>query len=481
MTRFIPRILPLVLSIAFYLACIGPIQAQDADRLGSASFDNTSLAQIFDGLEKVYQTQIFYPNDNSEFQRKVSISYTDKNLEYVLDKLLEATTFSYVEYHASGYVLLPKYLVTEEFSADFYAAMDIDEEDKNEATSVGSLSTLAANGRATITGTVRDKFSNEVVIGATIKIDGAATGTTTDLDGNYSLDISAGRQRLLINSLGYDETLEEINILGDGEYNMTLLKSAIQLQEVTIRSEAADASVARAQIGVETIDIATIEKLPTFMGEVDIVKSFLLQPGVSSMGEGASGFNVRGGDVDQNLILQDNGMLFNSSHALGFFSTFNSEFIRTVQLYKGNLPAQYGGRLASVMDVEMRDGDFEELNIKAGIGPVSSRLMIEGPIINKKVSFIVGGRASYADWVLDLIKTPVEVNRSSTFFYDGNARLTFKPNEKNTITLAGYTSHDEFTYNQEFGFEYSTNSAELNIKTILSDQLFSNISATASV
>jgi len=311
-------------------------------------------------------------------------------------------------------------------------------------------------------------------------LEGTSIGTSTDFDGNYSLELPAGRQMLVINSLGYDETLKEVNILGDGAYNIELLKSAIQLEEVTITSESADASVERSQIGVETIDIKSIEKLPTFLGEVDIVKSFLLQPGVSSMGEGASGFNVRGGDVDQNLILQDNGMLFNSSHALGFFSTFNSEFIRSVKLFKGNLPAQYGGRLASVMDVEMRDGNFEALKIKAGIGPVSSRAMIEGPIIKDKLSFIVGGRSSYADWILGLIKTPVEVNRSSAFFYDGNVRLTFKPNEKNTFTLAGYTSKDEFTYNNEFGFQYSTQSAELNVKTILSNELFSNLSATAS-
>ncbi|MEL6122706.1 MAG: TonB-dependent receptor, partial [Bacteroidota bacterium] len=273
--------------------------------------------------------------------------------------------------------------------------------------------------------------------------------------------------------------IREVQIAGDGELDLRLLKDAIQLSEITIRSQAADESVKGSQIGVQTLDVKTIEKLPAFLGEVDVVKSFLLQPGVSSMGEGASGFNVRGGDVDQNLIRYGNSPILNSSHALGFFSTFNSDLIRRVDLYKGNIPAQYGGRLASVMNVEMRDGNFEQLNIRGGIGPVSSRMMIEAPIVKDKVSFIVGGRSSYADWVLDLVDN-IEVNRSDAFFYDLNGRLTIKPNDRHTLTLGGYTSVDEFFYNEEFGFDYTTQFADLSYKFVINDQLLSHLSASIS-
>ena len=305
-------------------------------------------------------------------------------------------------------------------------------------------------------------------------------GTTTDVDGSYVIEnIPAGGHEILVSFLGYSDYSEKIELLSNGSLDISLDKSAVQLSEVTIRARAADESVNQVQIGVETMDIQEIKKLPTFLGEVDVIKSFLLQPGVSTVGEGAIGFNVRGGDVDHNLILQDEAILFNSSHALGFFSTFNSDMIRKVDLYKGNIPAQFGGRLASVMDVEMREGDFERFRLKGGIGPISSKVAMEGPIIKDKVAFLGGFRSSYTDWFLQRLSN-VELQRSSSFFYDGNFRITAKPSKAHTIIATGYRSKDDFSYNEEFGFDYTTTFGEFTYKMLVNDKIINNLTAVIS-
>ena len=233
------------------------------------------------------------------------------------------------------------------------------------------------------------------------------------------------------------------------------------------------------RLGVERLEVKEIQKLPAFLGEVDVVKSLLLQPGVSSVGDGAAGFNVRGGDIDQNLIIQDEAFIFNAAHALGFFSTFNSDLVRNVTLYKGNIPAQFGGRLASVLDVGMREGNFERYSLKGGLGPVSSRISFEGPVVRGKSSFLGGFRSTYSDALLELVNIP-EVQRSSVFFYDANLRYTHRFDEKNLLTVSGYSTKDRFIFNQDFGYEYTTWIAQLIYKRIFSDRLFSNFSVTYS-
>lgn len=250
---------------------------------------------------------------------------------------------------------------------------------------------------------------------------------------------------------------------------------AVILQEVVVGARAKDANVEQVQIGVTQLDLKSINKIPAFLGEVDVVKSLMLSPGVSSIGEGASGFNVRGGDVDQNLMLQDDGMIFNSSHALGFFSTFHSDLIRNVILYKSIIPAQYGGRLASVLDVELKDGDFEKYHVKAGIGPISSRIAIDGPLIKNKTSFIGGFRSSYTDWVFKQVKN-VALKNSSAFFYDANLRLTHRFNDRHSLILAAYASQDDFGYNNSFGFNYGTQNFEAILKNALSKKIFNKLS-----
>lgn len=470
--------LRLILSISLLVALLSQANAQSEAVRKSANYSGETTENILNAMSDLYQVDIYFPEGDTELKRTQTKSYADVTLQEMLADVLSETTYGFIPYRDYAFVIAPRLLIEEEYSADFYKVLEGPKTKKN-LDEIGSIATLSPSGVAKITGVITDAQNGEPVIGATINIKELSKGTVTDIDGSYEIDAPAGVYELQMSYIGYADKLVKVNVLGNGAFDVALDKGAILLNEVTISAQAANASVERAQIGVESIDMEEVKKLPSFLGEVDVVKSFLLQPGVSSIGEGASGFNVRGGDVDQNLILQDAGFLFNSSHALGFFSTFNSELIRKVDLYKGNIPAQYGGRLASAMNVEMRDGNFEAFKIKGGVGPVSSRLVIEGPIVSDKVSFIAGGRASYTDWIINQVKN-IEVRRSSAFFYDANARLTIKPNEKNTITLSAYASDDEFFFNEEFGFDYSTKLAELSYKTILGTKLFSKLSATVS-
>lgn len=448
-------------------------------------FEQQTAQSILNRIENEYPVRFYYEADELP-EETFSFSLEEgATLEDLLDRLLSRSTLGYLPYRDYAIALLPRAVITQDYSADFYrtleAALNTSEEPEaqDQVLVVGDIKTLRPDGRALVSGRITDAESGDPVIGATVLWPDYNIGTTTDENGRFETELPNGKQELRIQYVGYKDFSRLVNVLGDGALALQLSTEAIALEEVVVRAQAADANVESAQIGVARIDIKEIKKLPALLGETDLVNSLLLNPGVSTIGEGATGFNVRGGNADQNLLLQDEGFIFNASHALGFFSTFNTDLISSVELYKGNIPAQFGGRLASVLDVEMRDGDFEQFGFKGGVGPVASRLSMEGPVIKEKSSFIVGGRLSYSDWFLDLVKIP-EVNRSSSFFYDLNLRYTHKFNDKNTVILSGYSSQDEFSYNQQFGFDYGTRMGQLLYRSILSENVFSKFSATYS-
>lgn len=450
----------------------------------TATFQSTPLAEVFQTIQENNPIAFYFRPDDLP-ATPVSAIFENTPIVNVMNELLLPTGLEYLIYRNYGIVIFPGNYLNANYSADFYEALDqqlaTGENARNREPdrSIGSLESLQPSGRARIRGQIIDAQTEEPIIGATVYFTDIETGTATDVDGNFKLEIPSGRHNLSIEYVGYQEVIESVAVLGDGELNVRLEKEAVNLEEVLVKAEALDVNVESAQIGVEQLDVKSINKLPSFLGEVDVVKSLLLQPGVSTIGEGAIGFNVRGGEVDQNLIMQDDGMLFSSSHALGFFSSFNTELISFVTLYKGNLPAQFGGRLASVLNVEMRDGSFRDYRLKGGVGLVSTKVSFEGPVVKEKSSFITGFRSSYSDWVLDFVKLP-EIRRSSAKFYDLNFRYTHRLNEKNTISLAAYSAHDRFTYNELFGFDYNTLMGQIIYKKIFSDDLFSKFSLTAS-
>ncbi len=454
------------------------------DVIVNASFNNASIKVILDQLEAQLPVQFYYKEAELPKQPK-SITFQEARLADVLDALFQGTLLNYLVYRDYAVVIAPDRILQEVYTSDYYEGLEQSLSSKSERPKikelqVGNIENLAPSGKAIVKGIITDDQTREVIIGATIIISNLENkGTVTDVDGSFELELPVGSHEMLIQYIGYDDKIQPINVLSDDQIKISITKAAVQLEEVTVSARKQDANVETAQIGVTTLDIKELKKLPTFLGEADLVKGLLLQPGISSIGEGAAGFNVRGGDVDQNLVLQDEGFLFNSSHALGFFSTFNADLVSSVELFKGNIPAKYGGRVASVMDVRMRDGDFSRFRLKGGVGPITSKLSFEGPIVKEKISFIAGVRSSYTDWILNRINVP-EVQKSSTFFYDANARMTFRLNEKNTIILSGYASLDEFTYNEEFGFEYATLLGQASYRKIFSDNVLSNLSVVAS-
>ncbi len=450
----------------------------------TATFEGVSISQVLQEIEKTNNVPFYYKQSDLP-NKSITATFENTSLADVLYEVFRETPIDFMAYRDYAIILAPQNIVQESYSADYYQALENNlNEDESERESkrtivVGNFRNLSASGRAKITGTILDEQTKEPIIGATLLFTELNVGTATDFNGAYETEIPTGEYELLIQYIGYSDMVKKIKVFSDGMVDLELSKAAVDLEEVVVSARAVDANIENAQIGVSRLEVKDIKKTPTFLGEADVVKTLLLNPGVSSIGEGATGFNVRGGNVDQNLVLQDEGFIFNSSHALGFFSTFNADLVRSVELYKGSIPAQFGGRLASVLDVELRDGNFEEFKIKGGAGPVSSRVSLEGPVIKDKSSFLIGFRSTYSDWILNTINVEA-VKRSSAFFYDANLKYTHRIDKKNSIILSGYSSQDEFVFNNEFGFDYSTWMAQLTFKTIFSDQLYNNFSLTTS-
>ena len=331
--------------------------------------------------------------------------------------------------------------------------------------------TVFSQEKMTISGTVYDKASNETLIGVSIYFPDINIGTTTNEYGFYSVTLPKGTYRIQLSSLGYFSINKTVDLEGELSQNFNLSEEAESLDEIIIEANIENLNVRTPQMSVNKLTSATIKQIPVVLGESDIIKSLILLPGVTSAGEGASGFNVRGGAADQNLILLDEAIVFNSSHVFGFFSVFNPDVIKNVNLYKGGIPAKYGGRLSSVLDIYQKEGNSKELNVTGGIGLVSSRLLIEGPIKKEKISFLVGGRSSYAHLFLPLFN-----NDNKAYFYDLNTKLNYRVNDRNSVFFSGYFGKDVFGISDNFVNTYGNKVANLRWNHLFSDQLFSNLS-----
>ena len=311
---------------------------------------------------------------------------------------------------------------------------------------------------------------------ATVSVSNLDWGTITNRAGEYRLVLPVGEYRLTFQYVGLQPIAKTVRLYASGTLDITMREQAVGLSEVVIQGRAADENVRGVGSGVEKLSIETIKTLPAFLGEVDVVKSLLLLPGVSTVGEGASGFNVRGGRVDQNLVLQNGALLLNSSHVLGFFSVFNPDVSENFTLYKGHVPAQYGGRLSSVLTVDTRNGSYDNFRMQGGLGLVSSRLAVEGPIVNNKTSFLVGGRVSYSDWILRRVRQ-VDVRQSSASFYDLNGVLSHQFTPNNRLSISYYGNEDYFRYSNQFGYSWGTQLLNLRWKALLTEDWLSTFSA----
>ena len=323
----------------------------------------------------------------------------------------------------------------------------------------------------TLSGSVSEASSNETLIGVTITVPELRTGVTTNEYGFYSLTLPEGTYKIQVSYLGFGDIVQEISLTDDQKMNFKMVEEAELLEEVVLTEDVEKMDVRTPQMSVNTLSVETIKKIPVILGEADIIKSILLLPGVTNAGEGASGFNVRGGSVDQNLILLDEATIFNSSHLFGFFSVFNPDAIKDIKLYKGGIPARYGGRVSSVLDIFQKEGNSKALHINGGIGAVASRLLVEGPIIKDKAAFLVGGRGSYAHLFL-----PLFGQDNTAYFYDLNTKINFNINDRNSVFLSGYFGRDVFGISDSFVNTYGNAVGNFRWNHLFSDKLFSNLS-----
>lgn len=331
--------------------------------------------------------------------------------------------------------------------------------------------TLAAQEKITLKGIVSEEKNNETLIGASIIFPELNTGTTTNEYGFYSITIPKGTYKIIISYIGFSSKTETVVLNENTTKNITLSDALESLDEVVITENVEKLNLKTPQMSVTRLTSGTIKEIPVVLGESDIIKAITLLPGVTNAGEGSSGFNVRGGSADQNLILLDEATIYNSSHLFGFFSVFNPDAIKDLKLYKGGIPARYGGRVSSVLDIYQKDGNSKEFHANGGIGLVSSRLLIEGPLKKDKGAFLFGGRSSYAHLFLPLFDID-----NIAYFYDLNTKLSYKINDKNNIYLSGYFGRDVFRINETFNNTYGNTVLNFRWNHLMSDKLFSNLS-----
>ena len=330
---------------------------------------------------------------------------------------------------------------------------------------------LRGQQKYTLSGSISESSSNETLIGVAVAIPELSTGVTTNEYGFYSISLPEGTYKVLVSYLGFEDIIKEIELTKNRRIDFLLEEEAEQLEEVVVTENVEKMDIRKPQMSVNTLSVGTIKKIPVILGEADVIKSILLLPGVTNAGEGASGFNVRGGAADQNLILLDEAIIFNSSHLFGFFSVFNPDAIKDVKLYKGGIPARYGGRVSSVLDIFQKEGNSKEFKMNGGIGAVASRLLIEGPIKKDKAAFLIGGRGSYAHLFLPLFDVD-----NTAYFYDLNTKLNYRLNDKNNIFLSGYFGRDVFGINDSFVNTYGNTVGNFRWNHLFSDKLFSNLS-----
>jgi hypothetical protein len=334
---------------------------------------------------------------------------------------------------------------------------------------------LSAQSKFTVSGTVKDAKSGESLIGVVIRLKHAQIGTTTNEYGFYSLTLPAGRDTLVYIFIGYQAKEIPLNLTKNMKQNIELGGEGVSMKEVQVSAQKPDDNVKSTEMSEVKVDIREANKIPVIFGEKDILKTIQLMPGIKSAGDGNAGFYVRGGSADQNLILLDEATVYNASHLLGFFSVFNSDAIKEVTVFKGGMPAQYGGRVSSVLDIRMNDGNDKEYHVSGGIGIIASRLTVEGPIVKDKGSFIISARRTYADLFLKLSKDSI-TRKSRLYFYDVNVKANYTLGQKDRLFLSGYFGKDDFGLGSLLDFNWGNATGTLRWNHIFTDKLFLNSS-----
>ncbi len=464
----------------------GQIQPLSID----ASYHNEPWEQVVNDLEARYPIKFFFPEAwVSGFE--VDITSEKQPLENFLREVFQNTN---LYFFISGdqviitkdYQLVSKWPKSSDVTTNNFQEIieDIGEVESVQKSTrqkavisytIGDPQQRFTKGNASIFGYVKDINSGEPLVGVSIFIEEPLIGTTTDVFGYYLISLPKGNTQMHFKSIGMQEIIPQVTIHGDGQLDMEMEERVMSLTEIVISDE--KDNVESIQTGVTRLNIKDIKNIPTALGEIDVMKIALTIPGVQSVGEGASGFNVRGGNTDQNLVLLDNTVVYNPSHLFGFFSVFNPDVIKSANLYKSGIQAQYGGRISSVFDIGIRDGNKKKLTLTGGISPITGRLTLEGPIKKDTSSFLIGIRSTYSDYILNLLDDPV-FNNSSASFSDVIGKVTHQFNSKNTVNASFYHSRDRFRLNSDTLYAYSNTGANLQWRHTFSNKFFGHFSSS---
>jgi len=488
MVLSINRVRILICFIAF-IAFSLKVNAQN-NTLISGDFDNVPVDSFLLQIEKSTPYHFFFDIKQLDSFR-VSLSAKDEPVIEVLKKAFLNTDILFSNDAQNRIFITRKVQLITSLPPDFFRKSNSTTPEKNNTVvtvqnrnaqkttaenkvyEIGAKNANPGKEKILLTGRVLNSRSGEPVISASIFVEKLNTGVVTDQYGYYTISLPSGLHVLSVQSIGMKDAKYQVQMNSEGVLNIELKEQIRTLKEVVVSAQ--KVSNITKQMGVERLNIDAIKRVPTVFGESDVMKTILTLPGVKTVGEISSGFNVRGGSSDQNLVLMNGATIYNPSHFFGMFSVFNPELVKDIELYKSSIPTKFGGRLSSVLDINLREGNKKEITGLAGIGPVTSRFNIEGPIVKERTSFIAGARSTYANWLLKLLPDPYD--KSSASFYDANISITHKINNKNEIYLTGYLSNDQFNLASDTMYAYSNKNVAFKWKHNFSSKFLSYVSA----
>jgi hypothetical protein len=473
------------------------IDARAQDNKLSLQFEKILFRNLADTIEKTIPVKIYYSNTWVD-SLSLHINSENESLNTLLNKTIAKNGLSFIITDDNKIILSKGYTIKTNFRKEYleYLEENLTRADTTKYTvpipktegnvvndeynvfKIGNPSGQSNNGKVFLTGTITSPQTGEPLVGVIVYVEKLKVGAVTNSVGFYSIELPKGQYQIEFRMVGMRQTIRNIIIYSDGNLNVAMAENTNQLNEVVVSANRENI-VRNVRMGIEKINIKMLKQIPMGMGEVDLFKSSLLLPGVQSVGEASSGYNIRGGSADQNLILLNGAPIINPSHFFGFFSAFNSDMIEDVTLYKSGIPAKYGGRVSSVMDIMLKEGSKQKFNVSGGFSPLTGRLMVEGPIIKNKASFIVSARTTYSDWILRQLKN-IQLKKSSASFYDLQGMLVFDPNDRNSFSLSGYISNDYFNYYKESAISYRNVASTLKWRHIYTSKLSSQFSATIS-
>jgi hypothetical protein len=478
-----------VLKFIFIFLIKSVLIGQEPDYKIIWKYEGQNFNEFVNSIESQYKVRFFYDPEwvngiiLGNYGETLTLSglldniFQVKNIYYYIDKT--GNVFLTKNYK----IKIPSSVISS--SAKFIPETNYSEQNdkqivlENMLVEIGNPAEKNLIGNVVISGYIKSQDSKEPVIGAAVFVKELSIGSFTNEDGFYSINIPRGVYYVRYTYMGMKETGANIRVYGTGKLNIEMKEVLIPLKETVITAER-NSVLERFEVGLEKLNMRSIKLMPTSMGETDILKGMLLIPGVKTVGEGSSGFNVRGGASDQNLILLYGAPVFNTSHFFGFFSAVNSDIIKDVLLYKGGIPAKYGGRISSVLDIIPRDGNKEKFRGNAGISPITTHLLIEVPLIKEKLSLVLAGRTTYSNWVLGLIENQAFRN-SRASFYDINGRVVYEIDNNNKLELSSYLSHDSFRFNSDTTYNYDNQIISFKWRHTVNTNFIFLLSANSSI